>query len=78
VVPALWFPEFASGVLVAERKGGISASTSASFLGFVDTLPIEQDTARPASTLGTVMMLARLINSPLTMLLTLSLSSVSA
>jgi predicted nucleic acid-binding protein len=59
VVPALWFPEFASGVLVAERKGGISASTSASFLGFVDTLPIEQDTARPASTLGTVMMLAR-------------------
>jgi predicted nucleic acid-binding protein len=59
VVPALWFPEVVNGVLVAERRGGVAASTSASFLGFVDTLPIEQDSARPASTLGTVMTLAR-------------------
>lgn len=59
VVPALWFPEVANGVLVAERRGGVAASSSASFLGFVETLPIEQDSARPASTLGTVMKLAR-------------------
>lgn len=59
VVPALWFPELASGVVVAERIGGVAASTSASFLGFVDTLPIEQDSTRPASRLGAVMMLAR-------------------
>ena len=59
VVPALWFPEVVNGVLVAERRGGVAASTSASFLGFVDTLPIEQDSARPASTLGTMMTLAR-------------------
>jgi predicted nucleic acid-binding protein len=58
-VPALWFPEVVNGVLVAERRGGVAASTSASFLGFVDTLPIEQDSARPASTLGTMMTLAR-------------------
>lgn len=59
VVPALWFPEVANGVLVAERRTGVSASTTASFLGFVDTLPIEQDRAPLASMLATFMMLAR-------------------
>lgn len=58
-VPALWFPEVANGVLVAERRGRVGNSASASFLGFVETLPIEQDSARPASTLGAVMKLAR-------------------
>jgi len=59
IVPALWFPEVANGVLVAERRGGLNASTSASFLGFVDALPIEQDSTRPEASLGDVLMLAR-------------------
>jgi len=59
LVPALWFPEVANGVLVAERRGGMSSSTSASFLGMVDALPIVEDATRPAAVQAMVMMLAR-------------------
>jgi predicted nucleic acid-binding protein len=59
LVPALWYPEVANGVLVAERRGGIDTSTSASFLGFVETLPIAEDTTRPSSILTTVLTMAR-------------------
>jgi predicted nucleic acid-binding protein len=58
-VPALWFPEVANGILVAERRGGVSLSTSASFLGFVEALPIEQDSVGPSSVFKTVLLLAR-------------------
>ncbi len=59
VVPALWFTEVASGVLVAERRGGVSIATSASFLGLVDALPIDQDRAQASSVFATVLLLAR-------------------
>jgi predicted nucleic acid-binding protein len=59
MVPALWFPEVANGVLVAERRGGVSNSTSSSFLALVDTLPIIEDTTRPFAVQATVLMLAR-------------------
>jgi predicted nucleic acid-binding protein len=59
LVPALWFPELANGVLAAERRGGVANSTSASFMGMVHALPIEQDTARPSAALAAVLTLAR-------------------
>ena len=27
IVPSLWYPEVANGILVAERRGGVSQST---------------------------------------------------
>ena len=59
VVPALWFPEVVNGVLVAERRGGVAASMSASFLGMVNALPIVEDAKRPFETQETILMLAR-------------------
>lgn len=59
LVPALWFPEVANGVLVAERRAGNSAALSASFMALVDTLPILEDTMRPAATQARVLSLAR-------------------
>jgi predicted nucleic acid-binding protein len=59
VVPALWFAEVANGVLVAERRGGVERQMSASFLGLVIGLPIEQDSSRPSAVQGAVLMLAR-------------------
>jgi predicted nucleic acid-binding protein len=52
VVPALWFPEVANGILVAERRGGVSQSTSESFLRMVDTLPILEDATRPSAVIS--------------------------
>jgi predicted nucleic acid-binding protein len=59
LVPALWFPEVANGVLVAERRSGIGSSTSASFLRLLDTLPILEDATRPSAVQSTVLTLAR-------------------
>jgi predicted nucleic acid-binding protein len=59
VVPALWFPEVSNGILVAERRGGISSTKSASFLGMVNILPIVEDTTRPSAVQATVLTLAR-------------------
>jgi predicted nucleic acid-binding protein len=62
VVPALWFHEVANGALVIERRGGGIRFVSAAYFGFVETLPIEQDTARPSALVGTVVALARSYN----------------
>ena len=59
VVPSLWYPEVANGILVAERRGGVSQSTSESFLRMVDTLPIVEDEAPPFAVQSTVLILAR-------------------
>lgn len=59
MVPALWFPEVANGVLVAERKSGIGASTSVDFLRLVGTLPLLEDSMRPSAVQPTVLALAR-------------------
>lgn len=59
VVPALWFSEVANGVLVAERRGGIGNSRSASFLAMVNLLPIMEDAVRPSAVQSTVLTLAR-------------------
>lgn len=60
VVPALWFPEVANGILVAERRGGISQLTTATFLEMVNALPITADTMRPSAAQATVLSLARI------------------
>jgi predicted nucleic acid-binding protein len=62
MVPLLWYPEVANGVLVAERRAGVSASTSAAFLDLVDTLPIVEDKTRPFAVQATVLELARSYN----------------
>jgi predicted nucleic acid-binding protein len=59
MVPALWFPEVANGILVAERRTGISSSTSADFLRLLETLPILEDATRPSAVQTTILMLAR-------------------
>jgi predicted nucleic acid-binding protein len=59
IVPALWFTEVANGVLVAERRGSVSQSTSAAFLGMVNALPILEDATRPSAVQPIVLMLAR-------------------
>jgi predicted nucleic acid-binding protein len=59
MVPTLWFPEVANGVLVAERRAGIGSSTSADFLRLLETLPILEDATRPSAVQPTVLMLAR-------------------
>jgi predicted nucleic acid-binding protein len=59
VVPALWFPEVANGLLVAERRGGIGNPRSASFLAMVNLLPIVEDAVRPVAIQSTVLTLAR-------------------
>jgi predicted nucleic acid-binding protein len=59
MVPSLWFPEVANGVLVAERRTGIGSSTSADFLRLLETLPILEDATRPSAVQPTVLMLAR-------------------
>jgi len=59
IVPALWFPEVANGVLAAERRGGIGNSKSASFLGIVNALPIVEDGTRPSAVQTSVLTLAR-------------------
>jgi predicted nucleic acid-binding protein len=59
LVPALWFAEVANGVLVAERRGGVGNSASASFMGMVYALPIVEDGTRLSSVQATVLTLAR-------------------
>ena len=59
MVPALWFPEVANGVLVTERRTGMGSSTSADFLRLLETLPILEDATRPSAVQPTVLMLAR-------------------
>jgi predicted nucleic acid-binding protein len=59
IVPALWFPEVANGVVMAERRGGIANATSEAFMGLVNALPIVEDATRPSAVQGMVLMLAR-------------------
>ena len=59
VVPALWFPEVANGVLMAERRGGFASSTTTAFMDLVKTLPIVQDRVPPSAVQGAAMDLAR-------------------
>jgi predicted nucleic acid-binding protein len=59
LVPALWFPEVANGVLVAERGGGVTNFASARFMGMIYALPIMEDSTRPSSVQATVLTLAR-------------------
>jgi predicted nucleic acid-binding protein len=48
IVPALWYPEVANALLLAERQRVITAQDSASFLSSLSFWEIVQDTAPPA------------------------------
>lgn len=59
IVPSLWFPEVSNGILMAERRGGVTPAQSVRFLGMVETLPIAEDRAQSASVQATALTLAR-------------------
>jgi predicted nucleic acid-binding protein len=59
LVPALWYPEVANGILVAERRGVVQAAVSAVFLRKLERLPIVLDDVRPTITQPDVFALAR-------------------
>ncbi len=62
LVPALWYPEVANGILVAERRKTVDTATSASFLDLLGQLPIREDEVRPALVQDSVLSLARNYN----------------
>ncbi|MGH9598749.1 MAG: type II toxin-antitoxin system VapC family toxin [Terracidiphilus sp.] len=58
-VPALWFPEIANALLVAERQRVVTAQDSASYLDGLSNWEIVQDEAPPALFLNEVLSLSR-------------------
>jgi predicted nucleic acid-binding protein len=61
-VPALWHPEVANALLLAERQRVISAQDSAGYLDSLSLWEIVQDPVAPALTQGQVILLGRLYN----------------
>jgi len=62
VVPSLWYPEVANGLLVSERRLVTSAHAVAAFQADLAQLDISLDSASPDATLSSVLSLARLWN----------------
>jgi len=60
MVPALWFPEVANTLLLAERQRVIATEESANFLFSLSVWSIAQDTVLPASCQAQVIHLARI------------------
>jgi predicted nucleic acid-binding protein len=60
LVPALWYPEVANALLLAERQRVITAQGSASFLSSLSIWEIDQDQAPPALTQAETILLARM------------------
>ncbi len=59
LVPALWFPEIANALLVAERRGAFGPRETELFRADLDTVPLMMDTTRPDEAQGRVLWLAR-------------------
>lgn len=59
VVPGLWYPKVANGLLIAERRGITSQHGIAAFWMDVSLLDILLDSASPDATVGAVLTLAR-------------------
>jgi predicted nucleic acid-binding protein len=62
IVPALWYPEVANALLLAERQRVITAQGSASFLSGLSIWEIAQDTVSPALAQAQTILLGRLYN----------------
>ena len=60
LVPALWYPEVANALLLAERQRVITAQGSASFLSSLSIWGIDQDQVPPALTQAEAILLARM------------------
>ena len=61
-VPSIWYIEVANGILVAERRGGLSAAASARFMALLSSLPINRDRHAIAFTQSESLRLARSFN----------------
>jgi|SRR5580658_7395668 predicted nucleic acid-binding protein len=59
LVPAIWFPEVANGLLVAERRAQCDAAKSIYFLSRINGLPIKEDAAGPSATQAASVALGR-------------------
>lgn len=59
LVPSLWFPEVANGLLVAERRKMVAPSEASRFLVELRALPIAEDKVWPSTLQGSVLQLAR-------------------
>jgi predicted nucleic acid-binding protein len=59
LVPALWYPEVANGLLTGERRGVFDSAKSGYFLSLVGGLQITEDSARPADLQKAILTRAR-------------------
>src|SRR5271157_5326456 len=59
VVPLLWFPEVANGLLVAETRKLANSSKTAKFLAELAAMPIVEDSVRPRHVQEEVLSLGR-------------------
>ncbi len=62
LVPALWYPEVANALLLAERQRVITAQGSATFLAGLSMWEIAQDPVPPALTQAQAILLGRMYN----------------
>ena len=62
LVPPVWLLEVANGLLMAERRGRVSAEDRATILGDLAALPIESSDLTVEQALGPVLDLARAHN----------------
>jgi predicted nucleic acid-binding protein len=60
MVPALWFPEVANAILLAERQRVITAQDSANYLSGLSIWEIVQDPVPPALSQAQVIQLGRI------------------
>lgn len=58
LVPSLWFPEVANGLLVAERRKMVASAEASRFLTELRTLPIAEDKVWPSTLQRAVFQLA--------------------
>ncbi|MCO5176939.1 MAG: type II toxin-antitoxin system VapC family toxin [Thermomicrobiales bacterium] len=61
VVPVIWLIEVANALLVAERRGRLTADQSARFVEFISGLPIEVDTVGLETVFDRALPLARVL-----------------
>lgn len=59
VVPALWFPEVANGLLIAERAKAASPQQTSQLVADLNALPIEMDGVSPESVQSAILAIAR-------------------
>lgn len=59
IVPSLWFLEIANIIVMGERRGRSTVAQAATWLGFLESLPIITDEAPASGTCNNIINLAR-------------------